>query len=49
MKKVQKNVRFDEVVVKEVKKKAIDLDTTDSELINKYVKEGLKRDNVDID
>lgn len=45
MAKIQKNIRITEELNKKVKLQAVKSDETISELITRYIEEGLKRDS----
>lgn len=44
MAKQQKNFRLESDLVTDIKYKAIELKTTESDLVARYIKEGLERD-----
>lgn len=45
MAKIQKNIRITEELNKKIRHKAIESNETDSELITRYIEEGLKRES----
>lgn len=48
MAKIQKNVKLEEELIEELKLQAVKLKSTDSDLIARYIKEGLKRDKLTV-
>ena len=46
MAKIQKNIRLEEDLIEELKIRAIKLKVNDSDLIARYIEEGLKRDEL---
>ena len=44
MVKKQKNFRLDSDLIQKVKIKAVELKTTESDLVTRYIEDGLKRD-----
>lgn len=44
MVKKQKNFRIEDDLIQKVKMKAVELKTTESELVTRYIEDGLKKD-----
>ena len=45
MVKKQKNFRIEDDLIQKVKMKAVELKTTESELVTRYIEDGLRNDN----
>lgn len=48
MAKLQKNIRIEEELIEELKLQAVKLKVRDSDLIARYIEEGLKRDKLTV-
>ena len=48
MAKLQKNIRIEEELIEKLKLKAVKVKVTDSDLIARYIEEGLKRDDLTV-